>query len=225
MANYQEIIPFIRKVEGGLSKAKTDSASADPVPDGSGYHTNKGVTWKTFKSFQTRLGVKSTGELIKLFYTMPDNVWVKIFKTGYWDPINGDKIKSQAFADTLVDWAYAAGPGRAIQKTQEFFKVPQTKKMDEKTIQTINSIVDEAELVKKFSDYKKRWYLALPNQSANYKGWESRLNQLYATVSKKIFTKVKENPVLIAVGLVGVTAAIYFIVKSSKKKDQVKLAA
>lgn len=207
MANYLDIVPFIRKAEGGLSKAKTDTASKDPVPDGSGYHTNKGVTWTTFKSFQSRLGIKTTADLIKMFYAMPDSVWLMIYKTGYWDVIKGDQIKSQAFADTLVDWAYAAGPGRAIQKTQQFFNLPVTYKMDEATLKAINSIMpNEAAIVKKFSDYKKNWYLSLPNQQANYKGWANRLDALYSTVSKKISQTVKENPV--SVGLIGVGLGI-----------------
>ena len=45
MADYRLIIPFIKSKEGGLSKETSDTASADKVPDGSGYHTNKGITW------------------------------------------------------------------------------------------------------------------------------------------------------------------------------------
>ena len=33
MANAVAVIPFIKRWEGGLSKAKTDKASLDPVPD------------------------------------------------------------------------------------------------------------------------------------------------------------------------------------------------
>jgi lysozyme family protein len=42
MSNFQHLTPFILKSEGGLSKKPKDSASAHPVPDGSGYHTNIG---------------------------------------------------------------------------------------------------------------------------------------------------------------------------------------
>jgi lysozyme family protein len=221
-ADYQQIIPFIRKAEGGLSKAKTDTASKNPVPDGSGYHTNKGVTWTTLQSFQQKLGIKTTAELVKVFYAMPDNVWFTIFKTGYWDPIKGDQIKSQAFADILVDWAYAAGPGRAIQKTQQFFNLPVTYKMDDATLKAINSITNEADTIKKFADYKKNWYLTLPNQEANYKGWANRLDNLYATVKDKVSQAVqtaKNNPVPTLLGVAAVAATIVWVVRSSKKKE------
>lgn len=190
MANYKAIIPFIRKVEGGLSKAKTDSASSYPVPDGSGYHTNKGITWKTLESWKVRLGIMDPPSLIKTFYSMPDDVWEKIYKWGYWDPIQGDRITSQALADTLVDWAWGAGPGRAIQKLQQFLKLPQTNKMNEATLQALNNATttNEAKFLHDFSAYKKAWYLSLKNQEANYAGWANRLNQLYDVAKAKIGT-------------------------------------
>src|ERR1700690_3252638 len=103
MADYTKIIPLILEVEGGLSKSKADAASADPVPDGSGYHTNKGITWTTFKQAAPACGFIASPEL---FYSMPEYVWNAIFKNLYWDKISGDKINSQAIADTLVDWAW-----------------------------------------------------------------------------------------------------------------------
>lgn len=190
MANYKTIIPFIRKVEGGLSKAKTDSASSYPVPDGSGYHTNKGVTWKTLESWKVRLGINDLQSLIKTFYAMPDGVWENIYKWGYWDPIWGDKINSQALADTLVDWAWGAGPGRAIQKLQQFLKLSETNKMNDATLLALNNATasNEALFLQQFSDYKKAWYLSLKNQEANYAGWANRLNQLYDLAKTKVGT-------------------------------------
>ena len=36
MADYKNIVSFIRKVEGGLSSATTDTASKNPSPCGNG---------------------------------------------------------------------------------------------------------------------------------------------------------------------------------------------
>jgi hypothetical protein len=41
-------LDYILKWEGGLSKHPRDSAARHPLPDGSGYHTNKGITWRVF---------------------------------------------------------------------------------------------------------------------------------------------------------------------------------
>jgi len=43
-------LDYILKWEGGLSKPPRDSAAPHPVPDCSGFHTNKGVTFRVFRS-------------------------------------------------------------------------------------------------------------------------------------------------------------------------------
>ena len=106
MANYTAAIPFIKKAEGGLSRVKTDSASAHPAPwpynGHSDWHTNKGVTYQTFAALAPKLGYAITPEN---FFAMPDAIWYKIYKT-YWDSAKGDLIDSTAIAIALVDWYY-----------------------------------------------------------------------------------------------------------------------
>jgi len=196
MADHRQITSFIRKWEGGLSKSKKDSASADPVPDGSGYHTNKGITWKTFKSLAPKLGYIATP---KLFYGMPDEIWDKIFKYGYWNVIRGDEIKSQAVADTLVDYAWNAGPGRAIQQLQKYLGLPQNNRMDNATLAAVNRANEQA-LHEGFSKYKEAWYKSL-HQSANEAGWMNRLDDLYAVTRKKLADLGANKTVLMLVGV------------------------
>jgi lysozyme family protein len=203
MANYALMIPWIQKWEGGLSKAKTDSASADPVPDGSGYHTNKGITWTTFKSMAPKIGYTPTPNL---FYKMPQDIWGKIFKSGYWDAIKGDSIKSQSVAEILADWAWGAGPGTAVKKFKEFMKLPVSSTMDANTLALLNRVTDEKTFVKSLSDFKLKWYTSLPNQSANYAGWTNRLNDLYNVALTKL------GPVGTVVALSGTTLLIMVII-------------
>ncbi|MCF8255529.1 MAG: hypothetical protein K9H61_02275 [Bacteroidia bacterium] len=106
MADFKLAIPIIKRSEGGLSKNTSDSASNYPVPDGSGYHTNKGITWLTFTSMAKKVGYVATP---KLFYEMPESIWQAITKIGYWDTIQGDKIRSQSVATILVDWNFGSG--------------------------------------------------------------------------------------------------------------------
>ena len=201
MADYTKMISWIKKWEGGLSKAKTDSASSYPVPDGSGYHTNKGVTWKSFEALAPKLGYTATPAL---FYKMPDDIWGRIFKVGYWDPINGDNIKSQAIAETLADWAWGAGPGTAIKKLKEFLGLPSSYTMDAATLAKVNAPApNEKDFLKRLSDYKLKWYTSLPGQSANYSGWTNRLNDLYKTTLGKVGTgTITGIFFLVAVGVV-----------------------
>lgn len=185
MANYKNIIPLILKVEGGLSKSTADAASKNPVPDGSGYHTNKGITWTTFTTAAPKCGFLASAEL---FYSMPDYVWDSIFKLLYWDEIWGDKINSQALADTLVDWAWASGPREAILKIQEFLEISADGIIGPNTIAAINEATTGKEKAfnDDFSAYKLNWYLSLPNQEANYEGWKNRLAQIQAFTDSEI---------------------------------------
>jgi lysozyme family protein len=216
MANYKEIIPFILQAEGGLSKAKTDKASLDLVPDGKGFHTNKGITWTTLKKYQSRLGV-SQDMLIQIFYMMPQHVWEMVFKLGYWDAMKGDQIKSQAIADTLVDWAWTSGPVTAIRKLQQFMRVPVNSRMDARTLQRLNAISDEGSFLKSFSDFKKQWYLTLPNQSANYEGWAKRLDRLYESVKTKVVEN-KGSIALVATGVVATGVLLYMVFRNKNSK-------
>jgi len=184
MADYKNIVPFILKWEGGLSHSQYDSAKNDPVPDGTGVHTNKGVTWGTFKTLAFIAGYEPT---IDLFYRMPDDVWGKIFKIGYWDQVFGDQIISQAIANTFVDWAWASGPRTATRKMQMFLAITADSKMGPITLQAINdrSQDNDHDFNANFSAYKLAWYLSLPNQQTNYAGWKNRLTDLFALTNQQ----------------------------------------
>ena len=91
---------YIKKWEGGLSKNPKDSASKHPVPDGSGYHTNMGVTWATWQFH--------FGKDIQGFYAMPFDKWKKVYLF-YWNLVGGASISSQIITEFLADWAWASG--------------------------------------------------------------------------------------------------------------------
>ena len=55
MTIIEKYVKFTKKWEGGLSRDKNDSASSYPCPTPykgkTGYHTNAGITYKTWVSF------------------------------------------------------------------------------------------------------------------------------------------------------------------------------
>jgi lysozyme family protein len=184
MANHAVMIDWIKKWEGGISRAKTDTASKNVAPNTNGVHTNKGVTWETFNSLSSRLNYQPT---TKLFLEMPDYLWERIYKKGYWDAVKGDEINSQAIANVLVDWAWGAGSGRAIENTKRFLNneykanLIVNSTIDRAFVNAINSAASQNEKLffDKFSQFKMKWYMGLSNQEANKKGWANRLNDLY----------------------------------------------
>jgi lysozyme family protein len=185
MADYRLIVPFIKGKEGGLSKATSDTASAHPVPDGSGYHTNKGITWTAWE------GVFGNGaDSIKRFYAMSDADWGKVYKEEYWDKIGGDKINSQRIADTLVHWAWGSGISTPSKAIQNIVGTTPDGQIGDKTINAINNSNEPDTFAKIKQAHIDHWtnLLKSPKYSMN-KGWIPRLNDLfgnYMTSAKEV---------------------------------------
>jgi lysozyme family protein len=225
MADYRLIVPFIKEKEGGLSKNKSDKASANPVPDGSGYHTNRGVTWATWK------GVFGTGaDSIKRFYAMSDADWGTIYKPLYWDAIGGDKINSQRIADTLVHWAWGSGIYKPATAIQSIVGVKVDGKIGNQTINAINNSNEADTYAKIKQAHINHWtnLLKSPEYSMN-KGWIPRLNDLfggYMTSIKDVvssgvntgITKAKKNPIVTGIIVLTIIGGIFLIYKSTKTK-------
>lgn len=228
MANYLLVIPSLLEYEGGLSKDPHDNASAYPVPDGSGYHTNKGVTWQTFTSLASQLGYSATPAL---FYEMPKEIWGKIFKKGYWDKILGDKINSQGLANILVNGAYLGTYGlkNQVKAIQEFlkqngFNVAVDGWIGTQTISAINSYATTADRTAKLLSIAREAqlnYLSKLDDWWKYKdGWTNRFNDLYNNGISLINAGadfVKKKPVTVALFTIGALVAGYFIIQKIRK--------
>lgn len=214
MANFEQNIQFVKGWEGGLSKATTDTASANPSPcthkGETGWHTNKGIQWKTFNGLSPRLGYEAN---CKNFLTMPDDIWKKVYKNGFWDAMYADDIKSDAIANFLVEMAWGSGAGSiggtkgAYPFLQRFLKEKRGVATNSKkeVIDTINSEIakDEKALFNDIIDYRKAHLISL-NQPANIRGWLRRVEDYRATwigkIKKKLVggyeftkTKIKSN--------------------------------
>ena len=180
MADLNKAIPYIRKAEGGLSRATTDTASKNPAPftynGKTGWHTNKGITWSTFSSLAPTLGYAASADN---FFTMPDAIWEKIYRNGYWNPMQADKIKSDAIAIAIVDYAWAFGVGGAQSRLKVWVK--STFGADVKTmadvVATINKQANETDTFNKLIIHRKAAFAAL-KQPANEEGWFLRMDEL-----------------------------------------------
>jgi lysozyme family protein len=233
MANYKNIIPFFRKKEGGLSKAITDAARAHPVPDGSGYHTNKGITWQTWSSV-----FGTDADSVKRFYAMSDADWETIYKKYYWDSIMGDQINSQRIADTMVNWVWGSGQYWPVSNLQKILGINADGSFGNQTLQAVNS-ADESSLYNELKTTSFNWFTQLGNQpayAANKAGWLNRLNSLASYVEKGVSETVasatkgveetgssivkiaKSNPIPTAIITALTLISIYAILKSLNKK-------
>ena len=62
----------------------------------------------------------------------------EIYKKLYWSQIKGDKIKNQETANQIYDCAVNMGTGTAIMLSQRSLGLPETKVMDDATLDALN---------------------------------------------------------------------------------------
>lgn len=190
MANSNHIVPFIKAAEGGTSKNPNDSASAHPVPDGSGVHTNKGITWL---AFSTKFGTGA--DAIARFYAMNDADWNAIYKPIYWDACLGDKINSQRIADIIVDWVWGSGKYHPEFDVQDILvhcfgdHISEDGNFGPATIAAVNAADEQKlwdDIVAKRDEFIKEIVANNPKDEGFYDGWERRLTNLvnYEVASK-----------------------------------------
>jgi lysozyme family protein len=230
MAVYTKIVSFIKSKEGGLSSATTDTASDNPSNCGNGsngkpYHTNKGVTWETFKGLSTKLGYLATCDNFK---NMPDSIWGKIYKNGYWNPMQGDRIQNQAVANTFVEMAWGSGVGSntstrgAIPYLKKFFKSNYNKNFDTITqivdyVNDLNESGQSPQLFEKLYDFRKSLYTSF-NQPSNLKGWINRLDAFYLLNKPYATSKSTKTKTTIALGVVLILAGVTLYYKYGRTK-------
>jgi lysozyme family protein len=213
-------LTYIKRWEGGLSRDANDPAAVDSVPDGSGYHTNKGVTWATFKGLAKKIGYNPTAAL---FYKMPDNIWLAIYKIGYWDPMNGDKINSQGIAELLADWAWGSGPGTAARYVQRYlvskgYKIAVDGAFGPASTKALNDEIKKAGAKKVFDDLhtsRLNFLKSLPGWQHYGTGWGNRLKDFYNYGIRV----VNENPIPTGIILAAVALALYFGFKNGDTKQ------
>ena len=224
MANINAVnLDYIKRWEGGLSKDQRDQAARFPVPDGSGYHTNKGVTWQTFSSLAPKLGYTATPALI---YQMPDNIWLKIYKVGYWDTVQGDKINSQAIAELCADWVWGTG-GYAIKLIQQALNklgvyppLPGSYTFGPQTLKNMNELIKkkgEKAVFEALFAARQKFMLELgakPAYAMFNTGWQRRINDFYNYASKL----VTDKPVIPILLIAAIGVGLYYAFKNNDLK-------
>jgi lysozyme family protein len=176
-------IDFTHAREGGLSKAKTDSASKFPVPDGTGTHTNSGVTYKAYVELSSKLGYTPS---VENFYKMIENgIWNKIYHN-YWTESGADLIDSQAIANLIFQALWGGGHSELVKALQKFFsgalKVDgQLGRMTATKVNemTAKSTIYEKMLMEYLHNERVKYLKSLSAFKANGKGWMARMDKLY----------------------------------------------
>lgn len=162
MASYKELVPFIRKWEGGFVNHKNDRGGA----------TNKGITIGTFRS------VFGQGKTIEDLKRLTEEQWMFIFKKLFWDKCKADQIQDQSIANMLVDWAWNSGAVTAIKHLQKLVGVTADGIVGKQTLNAINSR-DPMPLFINFKSERIKFYKNIvksnPSQQVFLNGWLNRV--------------------------------------------------
>lgn len=181
-----KLVPFIQKFEGGLSRDPRDNASVSPAPwshDGqTGWHTNKGVTYATFKSLASRAGYEPTKEN---FFNMPDEIWMKILKVGYMKAFPLDQIPMlPRIQAVMISWAWGSGAGGAERELAKFqrkyFGIKDSNITPSEIVANFKKHVNplnEAQWFAKLCDEREAFFRSHSDFPTFGKGWLRRLNE------------------------------------------------
>jgi len=203
---FQAYVKHNASSEGGKSSNPKDTAAKYVQPGQ--VHTNKGVTWNTYKSLASKLGLNPD---YNSFLNLTKDGAVKFIYQYYLDSAK-DLPDQTAIAVTESSWA--SGPSVAAQNlinaVNTFGKNVKSRKNAAMAAKTI----DDKKLAYAVILEQKRFYKTLadenPGQYSTFiKGWQDRANRLAVLIQKA-------NP---AIGLASVLiiAAIFFLIRQSKQ--------
>lgn len=156
-------------------------------PDDAGGATNRGVAWPTWQRYaRVDLGLEPTLDNLKNLSEAQAEI---IYRKRYWEPRGFCKIDNPRTALMIYDWTITSG--KAIREVQQVLarefgaKVRADNVMGPSTIDAINGIGDQGQLVSSLAVARKEYYRSLTyntdgSQNANRKflnGWIARVDR------------------------------------------------
>lgn len=157
-------MPFILRWEGGFSDHPADRGGA----------TNRGVTLATFQQFY---GADRTADDLR---GMTDAQWLHIFREGYWNRWQADRIASQSLANLLVDWVWASG-SHGITRPQKILGVEADGIVGEQTLAALAARAPEPlfhQLKAARIAFVEGIVRENPSQKAFLRGWKNRIEAI-----------------------------------------------
>ena len=169
MANANNIIPFIKKWEGGFGFHPADPGGA----------TNSGITIGTYTYWCKQHGKpKPTVNDLK---NMSDDEWFMIFKTMFADPWKVDSIENQSIANVCIDFGWASGVQTAIKKVQKTLGCVPDGIVGKNTLAALNAPDKKAtfdKLIRMRLQYCDAIVAKRPSSKVFLKGWKRRINDI-----------------------------------------------
>lgn len=164
MARAELLVSFILRWEGGFSDHPADRGGA----------TNRGVTLATFRQFY------GAGRTVDDLRAMTDEQWLRIFREGYWNRWQADRIASQSLANILVDWVWASG-SHGITRPQRLLGVTADGIVGEQTLAAL-AARDPEQLFHQLKTARIAFVEGIvrenPSQKVFLRGWKNRIEAI-----------------------------------------------
>lgn len=180
MANFEQVLPHIRKWEGNYANHSKDKGKETYAGISRKNHPNW-AGWPLVDKEKLAKGGKLPWNYLIHDYNL--ELLVKKFYEQYWRDSRAGELKSQDVAHIYFDLAVNSGTGRAariLQQALNSLMVPVVVDgaIGPKTIAAANS-VDQVNLYQGIKEERQAWYDKLkldPNNQDFYAGWIRRLS-------------------------------------------------
>lgn len=174
-------IAHIKQWESGLSGNPNDTGAINNggYAPGTNYHTNKGITWGTYK-YYCKLNNRNCS--VNEWLQMPNKLWLDLFKSLFWEEWDLDKLVDvyPRFAFFIAECAFMSGNYGAEVFFAQYLR---SKGVEDSNITkreiTSHFLNDHWKLGISVNDvvqYRKEYIKKFKGYKTYGRGWTNRLN-------------------------------------------------
>lgn len=168
MADFDQFLPILLRFEGGYVDDPTDP----------GGETNKGVTMASFcQCSHDLLGIDPTSENLRALTDAQAGI---IYRTLYWNKMNGDSFPLQDLANIVCDFYVNAGTHATLLLQRVLngmgANLVEDGRLGAASIQALNSF-DQVAVYRQYKQGRITYYQCLAQKFPQFlKGWLNRVN-------------------------------------------------
>lgn len=171
MASFEIYTPLLQQAEGGFQKSPNDPGNYNSL--GHLVGTNLGISARFYEGVIKRPPTEADMRALTPAKVKP------LFKAYFWDKCQGDYIKNQAIANTVVDHHINAGSGvklaQQVLNDRFGYNMAEDNGMGPITLKAINE-VNPAQFVSIYNEARANYYRSIGN-STFISGWLLRLKK------------------------------------------------